>query len=209
MIVVALLNLKGGTGKTTSAGFLGQALYEAGLSTVGFDADAENEGYALWARAGSLPYPVEPVTGRELHRQIPGIVGDRFEAIVIDTPPMREQRQAVLSAARYATYVVVPMAPTYAEYQRLPAVHALLEEAGQLRGGTRPVMRVLLTRTVPHAASTGVYRELIDEDYGSGTVLRAHIGNRQMYAQAQGQAIKNATNTAYGDALAELMGVQT
>lgn len=205
MIVLALVNLKGGSTKTTSAAFCAHALYETGLSVLGVDADAENESLLSWSEQAGFAFEVVGLPVRDLHKRLPGIVGDRFDVVVIDTPPMKEARGIVLSAARVATHVVVPMAPTPMEYERLPAVRELLADAADLRPDGEPYTSILFTRTVPNAASTEVYREVITED--GWNVLPGEVRRLESFAQAHGQPITNASNTAYGDAVASILGV--
>ncbi|WP_236738122.1 AAA family ATPase, partial [Mycobacteroides abscessus] len=95
-IVVA--NLKGGSTKTTTAAFMLHALAEAGLSALGVDADGENESLLSWSEAGGWSVPVIGLPVTDLHRKLPGIAGDRYDAVVIDTPPMKERRGVVGSA---------------------------------------------------------------------------------------------------------------
>lgn len=139
----------------------------------------------------------------DLHRKLPGIAGDRYEAVVIDTPPMKERRGVVASALRIATHVLVPMAPTGMEYARIPAIRELVEEAGVL-AATPPQLAVVLTRTVSNAASTDVYRQMLTGD--GVRVLGPTVGRLERYAQAFGLPIAGATTTAYGDIAAELLG---
>jgi len=69
-------------------------------------------------------------------------------------------------------------------------------------------MAVLLTRTVAGAVSTGVWRELLTE--AGDRVLSVHVGRLERFAQAYGDPIVNASATAYGDAVTELLnGVRT
>jgi chromosome partitioning protein len=207
MITVAVVNLKGGTGKTTTAAFLLHVMHEMGLSVLGVDADGENESLASWQAQADWPIPVVSMAVPNLHKQLPGVVGDRYDAVGIDTPPMTDHRGVVLSAARIATHVVVPMAPTSIEYQRLGPVRQLLDDAADLRpDGRPPVMAVLLTRTVTNAASTTVYRDQITDD--GVTVLKATVARLERYAQAFGDPITNASATAYGDAMNELLDLE-
>jgi chromosome partitioning protein len=204
VITIAVVNLKGGSTKTTTAGYLCAAFHEAGMRTIGVDADGENESLQGWQAAADLPFAVVNMAVPNLHKQLPGVVGDRYDVVVIDTPPMRAQRGTVISAARVATHVIVPMAPTPIEYDRLPVVRELLDDVADLRpDGMAPRFAVLLTRTKPRAASTRTYRELITED--GVTVLNAQVGSLERFAQAWGDPIVNATSSAYGDAAMELL----
>ncbi|CPS23598.1 cobyrinic acid a%2Cc-diamide synthase [Mycobacteroides abscessus] len=200
-IVVA--NLKGGSTKTTTAAFMLHALAEAGLSALGVDADGENESLLSWSEAGGWSVPVIGLPVTDLHRKLPGIAGDRYDAVVIDTPPMKERRGVVGSAIRLATHVVVPMAPTGMEYARLPAIRELVEDSAALVDDTPPALCVVFTRTVSNAASTTAYRELVAGD--GVRVLGPTVARLERFAQAYGSPIVDAAGTAYGEIVAELL----
>lgn len=203
-LVIAVANLKGGSTKTTSAAFVLHALAEAGLPALGVDADGENESLLAWSEAGEWSIPVIGMPVADLHRKLPGVVGDRYDAVVIDTPPMKERRGVVASAIRMATHVLVPMAPTGMEYARIPAIRELVEEAGAL-AITPPQLAVVLTRTVSNAASTDVYRQMLTDD--GVRVLRPTVGRLERYAQAFGLPITSAASTAFGDVADELISI--
>jgi chromosome partitioning protein len=123
---------------------------------------------------------------------------------VIDTPPLADQDGIVMSALRVATDVLVPIGPVPIEVERMPAVRQAVEDVGDLRrDGTSPRMAVLLTRTVPNAVSTGVWREVLTE--AGDRVLRVTVPRREAFAQSYGQPVRAAAATAYGDALTELL----
>lgn len=203
-LTIVVANLKGGSTKTTTAAFVLHALAEAGLPALGVDADGENESLLAWSEAGEWSIPVIGMPVADLHRKLPGVVGDRYDAVVIDTPPMKERRGVVASAIRIATHVLVPMAPTGMEYTRIPAIRELVEEAGAL-AVTPPQLAVVLTRTVSNAASTDVYRQMLSDD--GVRVLRPTVGRLERYAQAFGLPITNAAGTAYGDVADELTSI--
>ncbi|WP_373145963.1 nucleotide-binding protein [Mycobacterium marinum] len=206
-LTVVIANLKGGSTKTTTAAFVLHAMAEAGLPALGVDADGENESLLAWSEAGEWSIPVIGMPVADLHRKLPGVIGDRYDAVVIDTPPMKERRGVVASAIRMATHVLVPMAPTGMEYARISAIRELVEEAGAL-AITPPQLAVVLTRTVSNAASTDVYRQMLTDD--GVRVLRPTVGRLERFAQAFGLPITNAAATAYGDVADELtsIGVQ-
>jgi chromosome partitioning protein len=201
MEIVVVTNLKGGTSKTTSAAFLAHAFHEKGRRVLLVDADPQGSAMR-WQEDAEWPIAVIRMDSRKLHQKLSGVVGDNYDVIVIDTPP--SDLGIVASAMRIATHIVVPMAPTPAEYDRLGDVRALVEETSALRadGVPDPVVAVLLTRTVPGAASTGVYRDLVRED--GLTVLRPEVRRLERYSQALGMPVMRAAQSAYGDAVTEL-----
>lgn len=202
-LTMVVANLKGGSTKTTTAAFTLHALAEAGLSALGVDADGENESLLSWSESGEWAIPVIGMPVSDLHRKLPGIVGDRYDTVVIDTPPMKERRGVVASAIRLATHVLVPMAPTGMEYARISAVRELVDEAAVLAVNDPPQLAVVLTRTVSNAASTDVYRQMLTDD--GVRVLGPTVGRLERYAQAFGLPIPNAAATAYGDIVAEAL----
>src|SRR5580765_2404769 len=202
-MILTVANIKGGTGKTTSVAFFAHALAERGHRVLVIDADPQAS-ITRWADMASWPLVVRGMATARLHTDV-GVVADldRFDAIVIDTPPSDKHSGIVESAIRAATHVIVPMAPTTAEFERIDAVRSQVQDAGELsRHGRPPAAAVLLTRTVPGASSTGVFR---DELRASGWhVLRPVVGRLERYAQAFGAAIERASASAYGDALDEI-----
>ena len=65
------------------------------------------------------------------------------------------------------------MAPTGMEYARVPAIRELVGDAAALAPNPAE-LAVVLTRTVPNAASTGVYRQMLTDD--GVRVLGSHGG---------------------------------
>lgn len=200
MIVLTVCNFKGGSTKTTSAAFLAHALHERGGQVLLVDADPQ--GSALrWSDLADWPLPVIRLDSTRLHRELPGIVADRFSAIVVDTPPMADHAGIVRSALRASSHVLIPTAPTAIEYERVAVIRDVLDDLDE-----PPITAALLTRTVPRAAATEVYRQALVED--GLPVLKGTVGNLQRFAQAYGQPIERASSTAYGDAIDELLSME-
>jgi len=179
--VLALVNLKGGSAKTTSAAFLAHALHERGRRVVVVDADPQ--GSALrWHGMAGWPVPALGLASTTLHRQLWGVIDpDRWDTVVIDTPPLEDKHGIVSSVLRVATDVVVPMSPTMMELDRIGPVWKALEDAAGSRDED-PTVRVLLTRTVANASSTQETREHLTEQ--GRDVLRDAIPRREVYGQA-------------------------
>lgn len=206
--IISVINLKGGSSKTTSAAYVAHVAHERGRRVLALDADPQAS-LLHWHEVVGFPFPVAGLASAKLHRDLGGIVGDRFDLVVIDTPPVGPESTPASqliahSAALVATHVLVPIAPTGSEYERLSAVAAMLETAAGMRvDGLTPRTAVLLTRCVAGALATEMYRVLITEDGWS--VLGTRVGNLQRFAQALGLPVVRAEATAYGDALDELL----
>jgi chromosome partitioning protein len=206
--LLAVVNRKGGTSKTTTAVFLAHALHEQGRSVLLVDADPQASALTWSETAAAVagegfPFPVIALPSRELHKQLPDVIGNRFDAVVIDTPPLEERAGIVASALRFATLAVVPVAPTPIEYQRLGQVREVVMDTAAFRQDGNPVpVAVLFTRVVPRANSTQIYREQAIQD--GFFCFETAIGRLERFAQAFGDPVTDVTDTAYGDVATEL-----
>ncbi len=203
--ILAVINLKGGTSKTTTAVFLAHALHEQGRRVMLVDADQQGSAFNWNEDAPErFPFPVISLPTRDLHRQLPDFVNADIDAIVIDTPPLEQKTGIVTSALRAATMVVVPVAPAAIEYKRLHQVAEVVQDAADFwPEGRHPAVAVLLTRTIPNASSTEVWREQLAAD--GFWVLKPDVRRLERFAQAYGENITDASRTAYGAAISELL----
>lgn len=202
MIILVVTSLKGGSGKTTSSAYFGHVLQEWGDRVLLVDADPQRS-LLRWAEIADWPIATTALPTSKLHRDLRGITGDRFDAIVVDTPPLEHDRGIVISALRVATHVLIPMAPTPIEYDRLATTSETISDAKELRSDDGAEVAILLTRVVANAAATGAYRTVLQED--GHRVLPVNIGHLQRYALAYARPIERAAASAYADALEQLL----
>jgi chromosome partitioning protein len=123
-LVVCVLNLKGGVGKTTTSVALAEAM-SLGAQTMLADADSMGSAYRwsqLAAEAGQpLRSTVVPMSVTDLPRRIRAVAGG-YAAVVIDAPPPGHDALATAaSAVEAASLVVIPTPPEYAALDRVPA----------------------------------------------------------------------------------------
>lgn len=204
MRVLAVVNFKGGTGKTNTAAWVLHALAEAGLDVFGIDADPQGS-MVKWAKHASWRLPVAHVSSGALGHRVEGIAGTR-DVVVIDAPPLELQRRIVLSAIQAATHVLVPVGPSPIEYEEVEPIRQVIADADSLRG--RPATTaVLVTRVKPGTRSyLGMREQLLDDGW---PVLDVHVPMLEQFNLSYGQPIQNASATPYADAAEELFNMET
>lgn len=203
-MILTVAALKGGSSRTTTSAFLAHALAEQGRRVLVIDAD-EQGSITRWAESAGWSIPVVGMAHGRLH--VPGVGVDAVQgdhdAVVIDTPPSVRLQGVVESAIRAATHVLVPVAPTSAEVERMTVLRTMAEDLSHLgRHGAPPVTVALLTRTIANAVSTSVYRDLLEDE--GWRVLKSTVARLERYGQAFGGPVEHALSSAYGDALIEL-----
>lgn len=139
-IIIAVVNLKGGVGKTTTAMHLAAVAQSQGKPVVVLDAD--NERSALeWSTTGDLTFEVERANPDGMARQARALE-NKSGVVIIDGPP--NSRDLLWAAASVADRVVIPISPTGLDVNRLRStIEVLLDiEASKENLDTR----ILFTR---------------------------------------------------------------
>src|SRR5690625_974455 len=107
MRTIAVVNLKGGSSKTTSTAHLAHALAESGNDVLVIDSDPQGS-TVRWSDAAGWTIPTVALPVKNLHTRVKGIARPTTDVVVIDTPPLLENAGTVYSALRAADIVVVP-----------------------------------------------------------------------------------------------------
>ncbi len=185
-----MTNLKGGSGKSTTSGLLLHAWAELGYRVLGVDADPQGT-LQRWREDGEWAIQVMSLPSPRLHEESRGLRGlvsaEMFDVVVVDTPPLEQQRAIVLSAMRAASDVVVTLAPTSAEWDVLPKVWEALDEVEVTRERPAPVS-VLWNRVRAGTTAARVYRDQLAEQ--GRYCLRAALPLAERYAQAIGAPVE-------------------
>ncbi len=196
---VAVVNLKGGVAKTTSAMFLATAFSRRGRTLL---VDCDPQGSALsWSEyaeddGGSLGFNVVGLPVKDVHRKLKDVASD-YEHVVLDTPP---GEAAIVRAALLASEVaVVAVQPREMDIDRVRPTLELLAEVEPINDIS---FWMLLTQVRRIAREGRDAREAM-EAMGL-PVLAAEIPLLARYADAFGDAVKDLGD--YERAAMQLLG---
>src|SRR5215469_13519369 len=210
VLSVALLNLKPGTGKTTSAVWLAHVFAEAGQEVLLVDADPS--GSALeWSDLAAMdprlppsaafPFRIVALPSRRLHQRVPEIAHPD-DVVIIDAPQLEDHSAIARSVMRYADEILIPCAPSPIEINRTTPVRDEITEVEELR--EKPVRSaVLLTRCITRAHSITNAKEVLG-DLGYD-VLRTNVPRREVYAQSFGLPIPETGRSAWREVAGDLV----
>jgi chromosome partitioning protein len=179
MPVLAVLNQKGGVGKTTLAISTAAGLTEQGRRVLLIDADSQGSALDWKAARGDLPsFPVVGLPRDTIHREIKTLANG-YDWVVIDGPPRIST--VAKSAIAASDIVVIPVQPSPYDVWAARDTVDLIAEARVVKENLIAVFAVN-RRIVGTAIGRDVEKALAD--YPEIPVLQAAICQRVAFAES-------------------------
>jgi chromosome partitioning protein len=191
MNVIAILNQKGGSGKTTLATNLAAVFQSRGHRVAIVDADPQGTASEWGARSEDTP-PVYSAKEPTIHKDVPALA-DAFDWIVIDGAP----RLAPIStsAVKAADLVLIPVRPAAADIWAAADIVSIIRERQLI--ADQPQAAFVVSQQVARTNLADSIDDALRQEYEDIPVLSARTNSRVAYAEVMstGNAVIDGSDT--------------
>ena len=200
-MITAVINQKGGSGKTTIALNLASAMAREGRKVLLVDADPQQTAQD-WAAIRETPPPFQVIglCKPVLHRDLPKLAAD-YDEIVVDGAP--RNYEGARSAIAAADTVLIPVQPSGADFWASRETVQLCQEAHSFKETqkaafvvSRRVGKTVLGRNI-HEALSGF----------NVPILKSGTSQRVAYAEAMTGGTTVIETNPYSDASLEIQRI--
>jgi len=178
MKIIALLNEKGGSGKTTVSTNLATALHRRGMKVILVDADPQGTARD-WRETSPEGANMPTVVAMDRPQMLTQLDALNADIVIIDTPAKAESMSAV--AIRVAHIAIVVIQPCAADIWACAATISMIQ--AKLDLGGKLDVAFLTNRVAKHTKLAKEIQSGTWNEYGFDQ-LTTTIGNRTVFAQA-------------------------
>ncbi|KFX60591.1 peptide transporter [Burkholderia sp. K24] len=197
MKVIAVLNQKGGSGKTTIATHLARALQLAGHDVLLVDSDPQGSARDWAAVRDDQPVPVIGIDRPTIDRDLKSVA--RKDFIVIDGAP--QAADLAVSAIKAADFILIPVQPSPYDIWATSDLVDLVKQRIEMTDG-RLQAAFVVSRAIK---GTRIGAEVTDTLEGYGLpILTARITQRVSYPTTAASGITVMDAEPQGDAAEEV-----
>lgn len=175
---VALLNQKGGAGKTTLATHIAKGLQINGGKVLLIDSDPQGSARDWHAASDGNSLPVVGIDRPTLDKDIPAIA-DGYNWIIIDGAP--QAQDLAVSAIKAADLILIPVQPSPYDVWATSDLVDLIQQRQQITDG-KPPAAFLISRQIQNTRLAADVREALDS-YGL-PILASCTSQRVAYANS-------------------------
>jgi chromosome partitioning protein len=176
MKVIAVLNQKGGAGKTTIATHLARALQLDGAGVLLVDSDPQGSARDWAAVREDQPMPVVGLDRPTIERDLKSVARKDFNFIVIDGAP--QAHDLAVSAMKAADFVLIPVQPSPYDIWATADLVDLVKQRIELTDGKLKAAFVV-NRAIKGTRLSAEVAEALD-GYGL-PILQTRITQRVIY----------------------------
>lgn len=202
--IIAIVNQKGGSGKTTVSMQLAGALARRGNKVLVVDADPQGTA-TRWAASADdeTPFPASVIglsaANAKVHREAKKFIDD-YDYLIIDCPPAADS-PVPQSALLIADLALVPIIPSPLDMWAAVGIRQVIQNVGDFNDTLQA--RLVLNQCQPKTTLAQESLEILPE-FGL-PLARTKIQHRQVYRQSAvfGQSVHNLGNKAQA-AIAEI-----
>lgn len=192
MKIIALLNEKGGTGKSTLSQNIATCLHRKKKRVILVDADPQGT-TRDWRSASPENANLPNVIALDRPEMLPSLKSIDADIAIIDTPAKAEKMTA--SVIRFADTALIVIQPSGADIWASAAAVRLIQQKIDIGG---KIIAAFLTNRV--SGATNLSREVLSGQWNEYGIeqLETTIGNRVAFAQAltDGLSIYDTTDRA-------------
>jgi len=197
MKVIAVLNQKGGSGKTTIATHLARALQLDGADVLLVDSDPQGSARDWAAVREDQPVPVVGIDRPTIERDLKSVA--RKDFVVIDGAP--QAHDLAVSAIKAADFVLIPVQPSPYDIWATSDLVELVKQRIEVTDG-RLQAAFVVSRAIK---GTRIGAEVTEALAGYGLpVLESRITQRVIYPSSAASGMTVMEADPEGDAAAEV-----